>query len=58
MKKKIDLENHKKDASPSYMEIDEEQNFISELGKQMEREIVSEGLFILAIYVLFMDVDL
>ena len=58
MKKNIDLGKHQKNTMVGRKEIEEEQILIGELKKEMEKEILNEGLFILAIYVLFMDVDL
>ncbi len=48
----------KKDTTESCRKIKEEQNFRRELEKNLKGEILNESIFLVALYIFFMDCDL
>lgn len=56
-KEKMELEKHEIDDSSNRKNIEEEQIIVDELKKELKREVLDQGLFILAIYIFFGDID-
>ncbi len=57
MKEKPDSEKNENETDQSNKNMGEEQILMGELEKELKKEILDEGLFILALYIIFMDCD-
>ncbi len=58
VEEKSESEKYQRNPKKDSKQLDEKQILVDELRKELKKEIVNEGVFLLAIYKFFMDCDL